>query len=103
MVVTIVLLDGGFRCGRGGVASSACFACGFSAFVIGPGVVCAGCFGCDFAAFGVGAGEVAWSACFVCGLLTGCVGSAGADSADEAETGGGIVMAGFFASGDCFC
>ena len=48
-------------------------------------------------------GEVACSAVFGCGLLTGCVGTAGIDSADEVEAGGGIVMAGFFAAGACFC
>jgi hypothetical protein len=103
VVATIVLVEGAFRCGRGGVASSVCFSCGFAAFGLGiTGVASCACFGCGFALFGLGVGEVACSAAFGCGLLTGCVGAAGVASAADVGSAGGIVMAGFFVAGVCF-
>jgi hypothetical protein len=82
VVVTIVLVDGAFRCGRGDAAFSACV-------------------GCDLPALGADADGVASTACFDGGLLTVCGGAAGVASADGVEAGG-IVMAGFFAAGACF-
>ena len=97
-------VEEGFRCGRGGIASSACFGSGFFGSVLATFgadaavVVRSVSFDGGLAAPLAGAEDVACSVCFGCGFAAGVVALDAPVSVDGTVAGAGIVIVGFVAA-----